>query len=63
MLLGWPLHALTFAGRMSKLLAYLLRHGAVQEGLNPHGDGWVEVRQLTDHRKIAQFERYVTPDG
>merc|ERR1712086_190095 len=39
----------------SKLLAYLLRHGAVREGLNPsHEDGWVEIEKLTQHPKIAR---------
>ena len=34
--------------RLSKLLAYLLRYGAVQEGLEPDSNGWIAVDKVTD---------------
>ncbi|KAJ2711432.1 tRNA 2'-phosphotransferase [Coemansia spiralis] len=38
--------------RLSKLLSYLLRHGATKEGLELRGDGSISIRELTKYKKL-----------
>ena len=56
------------AGRdisLSKALSWLLRHGAVKEGLNIAADGFVDVTEVLQHNSlkdscVADIERIVT---
>ncbi|KAJ2385406.1 tRNA 2'-phosphotransferase [Coemansia sp. RSA 2611] len=45
--------------RLSKLLSYLLRHGAVQEGLRLRADGSIALNELQKHHKLqsVSFDR------
>lgn len=41
--------------RLSKKLSYLLRHGAVKEGLKIDENGWVSVRDLLKHPSLKNL--------
>lgn len=41
--------------RLSKKLSYLLRHGAVKEGLKIDHEGWVSVNDLINHDSISNI--------
>lgn len=41
--------------RLSKKLSYLLRHGAVKEGLKIDNEGWVSVNDLLNHDSISNI--------
>lgn len=40
--------------RFSKLMAYFLRYGAVQEGLDPDSNGWISIDKIAQHPKVAR---------
>lgn len=39
--------------RLSKILSWLLRHGAVKEGLNIQPDGFISVLELLQHKNLS----------
>jgi 2'-phosphotransferase len=41
--------------RLSKKLSYLLRHGAVKEGLKIDENGWVSINDLLNHPSMSNF--------
>ncbi|XP_056646483.1 tRNA 2'-phosphotransferase 1 [Diorhabda sublineata] len=55
--------------RLSKTLSWLLRHGAVKEGLNIKSDGFISVVQLLEHKNLngkynlVDIERVVETDS
>lgn len=45
-----------FNTKISKMMSYLLRHGAVKEGLSIREDGYVLLSEMLNHQKLKSYK-------